>query len=652
MKKISILFLALLSFSQINAQRICGAVDHLHALENTDPSIKINRQNIENFTNAYIAKNANKQTRATITIPVVVHVLYNTASQNISDAQIASQIAVLNEDFARTNADYLNTPAAFSGLVGIPDIQFCMAQRDANGAATTGIIRKSTTTTSFSTNDGIKSATSATSGGSNAWNTSQYLNIWVGNISGGILGYAQFPGGPASTDGVVINYTAFGNIGTAAAPYNKGRTATHEVGHWLNLNHIWGDDGTACTGSDNVGDTPNQGDENYGTPVFPQVSCSNGPNGDLFMNYMDYTDDVAMFMFSTGQVTRMRALFATGGARVSLTTSLGCQAPTGGTVCGVPASLGSTSISQNGATVSWGAVSGATSYTLQYKTTAATAYTTVGAVTSTNYALTGLTAATGYNWQVSATCASGTSAYATSTFTTASTTTTTCTDAYEANETRTAGKTMAVNTNITAIIGTATDKDWFKFSNTTATKNIKIDLTNLPLDYDVKLYKSSTLVGTSQLGGTSSEQIKYNNGTITTYYVNVYGYGGVFSPSCYTLRASLSATAWRTNGTNPDAEVEVEQNINLDKIQGELDVTIYPNPSNGVFTLDILNMANETNADIKIMDITGKIVYNQSMAIGNGVNTKEINQQLAAGLYQIIVRTGENVSVQKLMVQK
>src|SRR5207237_8069001 len=130
--------------------------------------------------------------------------------------------------------------------------------------------------------------------------------LWVVlAMRGVVLGYAQFPGGPAATDGVVIAQSCFGNTGTAAYPFNKGRTATHEVGHWLNLYHIWGDDGTACTGSDLVGDTPNQGDENYGCPAFPSVSCSNGPNGDMFMNYMDYTDDACLFMFSAVQKTRM-----------------------------------------------------------------------------------------------------------------------------------------------------------------------------------------------------------------------------------------------------------------------------------------------------------------------------------------------------------
>ena len=410
-----------------------------------------------------------------------------------------------------------------------------------------------------------------------------------------------------------------------------------------------GDDGTACTGTDNVGDTPNQADENYGTPAFPQVSCSNGPNGDMFMNYMDYTDDVAMYMFSVGQVARMQALFAAGGARVGLTTSIGCQAPSGGTTCGNPAGLTAGSIAQTSANLSWGAVSGATGYTLQYKPTSSTTYTSVS-VTSTSYALSGLTAATAYDWQVSATCATATSAYTSASFTTASVVTT-CTDNYEANETRTAAKAMAVNTNITAKIGTSTDKDWFKFSNTTATKNIKIDLTNLPLDYDVKLYRGSTLVGTSQLGGTSAEQIKYNNGTVTTYYVNVYGYGGVFNAnSCYTLRTSLSGTAWRTNGGN--GEEEVEQNINLEKIQSNASVSVYPNPSTGAFSVDILNLSAATTADIKVIDVTGKIVYANEVPVSQGINTKEVNLQNASGLYQVIVRTGEEVNVQKIMIQQ
>ncbi|WP_201743841.1 GEVED domain-containing protein [Hymenobacter busanensis] len=285
------------------------------------------RAAIEAQTAAYQAnpETAQRGTAITVTIPVVVHVLYNTAAQNISDAQIQSQIAVLNEDYHKLNADYTKTPAAFAGLVADVGVQFVLAKQTPTGAATTGIERKQTTKTSWGTDDAMKRAST---GGLDAWNSSKYLNLWVCNLSGGVLGYAQFPGGAAATDGVVILTSAFGKGGSASAPFNLGRTGTHEVGHWLNLNHIWGDDGTACTGTDNVSDTPNQADENYGTPSYPQSSCSN--TSDMFMNYMDYVDDAAMYMFSTGQSSRMNALFATGGARAGLLTSVGGTAPGGG----------------------------------------------------------------------------------------------------------------------------------------------------------------------------------------------------------------------------------------------------------------------------------------------------------------------------------
>jgi hypothetical protein len=139
--------------------------------------------------------------------------------------------------------------------------------------------------------------------------------MWACNLQPW-LGYAQFPGGPAATDGVVITHTAFGTTGTAAAPFNLGRTATHEIGHWLDLFHIWGDDGTGCTGTDHVADTPNQGGSNYACPSFPHTSCGNAPNGDMFMNYMDYVDDRCMVMFTAGQVARIDATFE--GPRSSL----------------------------------------------------------------------------------------------------------------------------------------------------------------------------------------------------------------------------------------------------------------------------------------------------------------------------------------------
>jgi Pregnancy-associated plasma protein-A len=197
-------------------------------------------------------------------------------------------------------------PQVWKSLVADANVQFALAKKDPKGKATTGITRTQTTRDSFGTGNAVKKATQ---GGANAWPTDRYLNLWVCNLAENLLGYAQFPGGPAATDGVVILFTAFGTSGVAAAPFNLGRTATHEVGHWLNLRHIWGDRND-CGGTDFCTDTPNQQLPNTGKPTFPHMTCNNGPNGDMFMNYMDYVDDDAMFMFTATQVARMNATLA------------------------------------------------------------------------------------------------------------------------------------------------------------------------------------------------------------------------------------------------------------------------------------------------------------------------------------------------------
>jgi hypothetical protein len=248
---------------------------------------------------------AMRMQRRLITIPTVVHVVYKSASQNISDAQIKSQISVLNKDFRAKNADKTKVPSVWKGMVADANIQFALAKKDPSGKATSGITRTTTTHDSFGDNDGVKRTSS---GGISPWPSDRYLNLWVCNLKPW-LGYAQFPGLPKKTDGVVITYKAFGTTGTATPPYNLGRTTTHEVGHWLNLRHIWADT-IDCSGWDMVEDTPNCAGPNYGKPRFPKISCGNAPNGDMFMNYMDYTDDAAMYMFTPGQVVRMNATLA------------------------------------------------------------------------------------------------------------------------------------------------------------------------------------------------------------------------------------------------------------------------------------------------------------------------------------------------------
>jgi hypothetical protein len=284
-------------------RRQCGAMAAHFRLLEQDDNFRTRQASLERSTIQRMTAAAAAAKPGITTIPVVVHVVYNSAAENISLAQIRSQISVLNRDFRATNTDKSKVPAPFKGLVADTRIKFALAKKDPQGKPTNGITRTKTTRTSFGTNDSVKSSAA---GGHDAWPTNKYLNIWVCQLTGGLLGYAQFPGGPPATDGVVITHTAFGTNGTAAAPFNLGRTTTHEVGHWLNLRHIWGDT-EDCSGTDFVADTPNAAGPNFGTPNFPRVSCSNGPNGDMFMNYMDYVDDVAMFMFTTQQVARMQA---------------------------------------------------------------------------------------------------------------------------------------------------------------------------------------------------------------------------------------------------------------------------------------------------------------------------------------------------------
>lgn len=255
-----------------------------------------------------------------ITIPVVVHVLYNTNTQNITDEQILSQITALNNDFRMRNADKANTPAFFSSKAADTRIQFCLARLDPNGKPTNGIVRKKTSKTHFMGDDGMKFTNA---GGDDIWNPKQYLNIWVCNMFGRSLGYATMPGTPADKDGVVINFDVFGTTSNVVAPFDKGRTTTHEVAHWLGLKHIWGD--SQC-GSDDVDDTPPQKSYNFKCPVFPVISdCSEDAEGDMFMNFMDLTDDACMNMFTHGQKTKMRGLFAKDNYRNSFLGGFGCD---------------------------------------------------------------------------------------------------------------------------------------------------------------------------------------------------------------------------------------------------------------------------------------------------------------------------------------
>lgn len=278
------------------AKRACASQEVLDAQLKADPTLVLRMNQIEAFTQKSML--TSRLVNGKIIIPVVVNVLYSTAAENISDAQIQSQIDVLNQDYTATNTDFSNTPAEFAGVAANVGITFELIK----------INRKSTNKTSWGTRDAMKSTKK---GGLDPTSPTTTLNMWSCNIGGGILGYAQFPGGSSATDGVVIDSDYFG-ITTASYPYNLGRTASHEVGHWMNLRHIWGD---ASCGDDLVSDTPVHKTSNFGVPTYPYVSTCLPAHNEMTMNYMDYTDDRGMYMFTNGQKARMTALFVAGGVR-------------------------------------------------------------------------------------------------------------------------------------------------------------------------------------------------------------------------------------------------------------------------------------------------------------------------------------------------
>lgn len=312
-------FVPLISFAQFvpdtddalsptPAHRTCGSEVYRQYLQQHNPNMDLSPQGIEAHLQESLIRgdfrNYDKTTN-TINIPVVVHVLYRSVTDSLSMTRILSNINSLNADYNLENADTNLIPAYYRPVAGSVGIRFVLANLDPNMQPTTGVTYTKTTVTSFPLDNTIKSTAQ---GGKDIWDRNNYLNIWTGRLSGSVLGYAQMPGGPAGSDGVVIDYRYFGTVGTGSqSPYNRGRTATHEVGHWFGLWHIWGD---ANCGNDFVNDTPVSQDANYGCPAYPQITCNNGANnntegGDMHMNYMDYTDDRCMYMFTAGQKARM-----------------------------------------------------------------------------------------------------------------------------------------------------------------------------------------------------------------------------------------------------------------------------------------------------------------------------------------------------------
>ena len=320
MAKFIIALLSLTFISQLSAQQKCSSTSYQQEELRKNPSLQEKINSLEAFA-AQPVENAiaSRTSEVKIKIPVVVHILYRTPNEKVTDAQVNSQIDALNKYFRRRNSDTANTPAYFRQFAADCEIEFQLASSDSRSRSTTGIIRKYTPVTKWKADDQMKFATSM---GDDAWDPKSYLNIWVCNLDR-FAGYSTMPGGDMIKDGVVLSYSVFGT-GTGVAGYDMGKTAVHEVGHWLNLKHLWGDEN--C-GDDGVSDTPKQASYTVGCPTNIRVTCGNSPYGDMYMNYMDYTNDACINMFTKGQKARMRALFAIGGFRNYFLSSKGLSSP-------------------------------------------------------------------------------------------------------------------------------------------------------------------------------------------------------------------------------------------------------------------------------------------------------------------------------------
>lgn len=294
----------------------CGTMDALNRIAETNPAILDQLQEVENFTKKNTSNK--KSEKEVITIPVIFHIVYSTITENLSDEKIMSQLDVLNEDFRKLNPNADQTLAVFKDRAADMEIEFCLAQTDPEGLPTNGIKRVFTDTTTFTVDDFVKFTAS---GGSDAWPADEYLNFWTCDLEPGLLGYAQFPGMPDATDGVVVDYN---HVGRGFRNGITGRTATHEVGHWINLRHVWGDGD--CMQDDLVDDTPPASNSHSGCPLSVNTCIGTENEPDMVQNFMDYTDDECLTLFTEGQKERARAIFEEGGARHALANSNKCTA--------------------------------------------------------------------------------------------------------------------------------------------------------------------------------------------------------------------------------------------------------------------------------------------------------------------------------------
>jgi hypothetical protein len=630
------------AFSSISAQtptRSCAT--HEAHLEHTKyfPEVLDNIEDIERHTQKYIATPQLSVRGSVITIPVVIHIIHRTSnpSENISDEQIMSQLEVLNNDYRRLNNDAASTPSLFQPLAADCGIEFKLAKRTPEGTATNGVVRyASARKTPWGKSDEVKTPSL---GGIAPWNPSKYLNLYVCSIGGGVLGYSSMPGSLAAYDGVVIDYRFFGTKGNVVAPFNMGRTTTHEVGHWLNLRHTWGDND--C-GDDLVNDTPKQREPNYGCVAFPHISCSNDSKGDMFMNFMDYTDDACMNMFSVGQKARIQALFALGGTRSSLLTSDALTPPLTGCIAATNISV--KNISEKSATITWMASTDIKDCEIEYRAKNSTIWLTLSVKNATITQLDKLSANTTYEYRIKSICTEKAEYSAVTVFTTLPASDM-CNDVFELNTNNTfsTAKEIPLNATLTALIDSKIDNDYFVFKVADAHKHIQVSLSNLPNDYDVRLYNSQQqLIGSSNRKGLLDEKIVFNNAPMDYYYVRIFSTAASSATQCYKFAVNIAENIFtREDGTDNLGDVKT-----LGKLQ------TYPNPASENINVE-LAMEIEGTAQISLMDMTGRAILQKTYDVSPSNNIVNLDIMGAAdGFYILNVRLGEENYSKKVMIAR
>lgn len=708
MKKILLIAaLAVSTFANAQTFQRCGTTEYQEQLEKADPSITLERERIEDFTRNFNPQNIQyKNGQMVITIPVVFHVIYANATQNISAARINAQLERLNLDYAKANSDTNLIPTAFKPVAANTTVQFCLAQRDPNGNATTGINRVSTTVSSWSQNNNVKYTAQ---GGADVWNRNQYLNVWVCNLGGGLLGYAQFPGGAAATDGVVVLYSAVGGPGSpgTANPYHLGRTLTHEVGHWLNLYHTFqngcaGSTNSNCaTSGDNVCDTPPTSTSNFGCPgtqnscteTAPFPSPYTSDQNDQTMNYMDYVDDACMYMFTQGQTNRILACLA--GSRSSLTSSLGCQAPSlapnanfSANVTNIPVggSVNFTDLSTNTPT-SWSwTFSGGTPASSTVQNPSNVVYNTAGTytvtLTATNTSGNDTETKTGY---IIVGSSGGSSCDSITNFPTTGTPTVFASSGWgyvsghnDYLDISKAEKYFGVASN-SVIDGVYISFGVATASNSTNTFPVKV------WDNDGAGGLPLTVLGTAT--ATYADAAADASNLVPTYidfnpdiavsgdiYIGIgltYNAGdtlGILTSSDLDSTVNTGYEQFSTSDWHAYSETPASWGLTLshlmfpvictsttvNNIDNDIAFSIVPNPSSGVFSLEINALTNATdNLTLKIVDMLGKTVISEKLNLVNSNLRKQFDLNgFSNGVYQIVIESGKKVQVQKLVLNK